>query len=382
MNKSYSNNIFTKSKGASLMIPTQIRKNIVYIDTPAVYAYYLVKTNSLYPLACVCDENDVLVGVIGNRELDPVRFDITQKSCGEICNRNFSFLNNLEKESIYKNVRNIFAEKAIWVLPIVNEKGVPVQLFGKFQAFFLENYKSLPYNYYAHGLMDAAKLAKSRGYTRISAIEFGVAAGRGLIHLELYAQEVSRLIGIDIDVYGFDSGNGLFPPTDYRDCPEYWIEGDFKMDFEALQNRLYEAKLIIGDICKTTKTFLNDYNPAPIAFISVDVDQYTPTTSILNMLLEDDKYFTPIITMYFDDIMDQLEYQGENLAIKEFNAKNRTMKIVPERSAFDKLYLNLERNMFDWNKPSLLTRIKWCRRFSHPKFSTARSSNEHILFGI
>ncbi len=362
------------------MIPTQIRKNIVYVDTPAVYAYYIVKTNTLYPLACVCDENDVLVGVIGHKELDPSNIDITYKSCGEICNRNFSFLNNVDTELIYKDARNIFSEKAINVLPVINEKGIPVRLFGKFQAFFRDYHRTLPYFYYAYGLMDAANSAKSRGYNRISAIEFGVAGGRGLIHLELYAQEVSRLVGIDIDVYGFDSGNGLFSPNDYRDCPELWIEGDYKMDIDALQKRLYNAKLIIGDICKTTKTFLNDYNPAPIAFIAVDVDQYTPTVSILDMLLADDKYFTPVITMFFDDIFDQIEFQGENLAIKEFNSKSQTIKIVPERTALDLLYTFSKDMTVDWRNLHQLTHIKWCRRFSHPRFATTRGANLNILF--
>jgi len=364
------------------MIPTQIKKNIVYLDTPAVYAYYIVSTNSLFPLACVCDENDVLIGVIGRRELDPMMYDITQKSCGEICNRDFTYLKNSDKESIYRNGRNIFAEKIMQVIPIINEKGVPIQLFGRFQAYFLNTYKSLPYFYYAHGLMDAANLAKLRGYNRISAIEFGVASGRGLIHMELYAQEVSRLVGIDIDVYGFDSGNGLFCPTDYRDCPDLWIEGDYKMDIEALQSRLHSAKLIIGDICETTKTFISEYNPAPIAFISVDVDQYTPTVSILDMLLEDDNYFTPIITMYFDDVSDALEFQGEALAIKEFNTKNQTIKIVPEHTAIDPVYWYSDKNMADWKSMHRFTRIKWCRRFNHPRFATSRTANVNRPFHI
>lgn len=362
------------------MIPTQVRKNIVYVDTPAVYAYYIVKTNTLYPLACVCDENGVLVGVIGHTEVDPVWHDITHKTCGEICNRNFSFLKDTEKETLYKEAVNIFAKKPMNVLPIVDEKGVPVRLLGKFQAYFLDHYKSLPYYYYAHGLIDAARFAQSRGYNRISAIEFGVASGRGLIHLELYAQEISRLLGIDIDVYGFDSGNGLFSPVDYRDCPECWIEGEFKMDIEALQNRLYSAKLVIGDICKTTKTFMSEYNPAPIAFIAVDVDQYTPTVGILDMLLENDQYFTPIITMYFDDISDSFEYQGEALAVKEFNAKNQSMKIVPEHMATSPASWNSDSG--DWRRLQAMNRIKWCRRFNHPRFVSSRKTQSNIPFHV
>jgi len=346
------------------MIPTQIQNNVVRIDTPAVHAFYIVKTSILYPLVLVCDEHDVLIGVIGSKEVDFWRFDISKKSCGEICNRNFIFLENENDDSIYGKARSIFAEKELATLPILDEAGIPVRIFGQFQAFFRENYKALPYNYYAKGLMDSANLAKSHGVNRISCIEFGVANGRGLICLELYAKEISRLTGIYIDVFGFDSGAGLFEPVDYRDCLQVWRGGDYKMNFDELQNKLYSAKLIIGDICKTTKTFLTDYAVYPIGFISVDVDTYTPTIAILDMLLESDKYFLPIIMMYFDDIFSNLEFQGEFLAIKEFNAKSKSVKISPEYRNF-----NFSKNFTGIMN---LERFKWCNRFNHPLFATKR----------
>jgi hypothetical protein len=361
------------------MIPTQIHNNIVRADTPAVYAYYIVKSNILYPLALVCDENDVLVGVMGSGEINSRRFDILRKNCGELCNRDFIYLVNSGEDALYGKARNIFAEKPLMALPIVDQDKIPIGLFGKFQAFFREMYKSLPYFSYAHGLVDAVKLAKSRDYKQISAIEFGVAGGRGLTHMEVYAKEISRLYGVGIDVYGFDSGNGLLPLTDFRDCPQLWIEGDYKLDFDALQSRLYEAKLIIGDICNTTKSFLSDCTPAPIGFISVDVDQYTPTVAILKMLLEDDKYFLPIVTMYFDDIMDQLEFQGETLAIKEFNESNKTMKISPEHTGLDAVWLTSEAKSTDWVKANQFAHLKWCNRFCHPRFSTPRTTNVALL---
>lgn len=360
------------------MIPTQIQNNIVRTDTPAVYAYYLVTTNPLYPLALVCDEKDRLVGVIGSEEIDPIQYNIISKSCGEICNSNFSFLKYENEDAIYSKARNIFAERQLVTLPVIDENRVPIRIFGKFQAFFREMYRSLPYFNYAYGLLSAAKEAKQQGYDHISAIEFGVAGGRGLIHMELYAHEISRLFGIDIDVYGFDSGEGLFSPMDYRSCPHIWIEGDYKMNYDALQSRLYKAKLVVGDICETTKTFLDDFNPAPIAFISVDVDQYTPTVAVLDMLLEDDKYFTPIITMYFDDIMDQIEFQGETLAIKEFNEKSESMKISPEHTGFNQVWLHSESNMADWKCPHSISRMKWCNRFYHPRYATKRTLNRNI----
>ncbi|WP_051629646.1 CBS domain-containing protein [Lacrimispora aerotolerans] len=357
------------------MIPSQLQRNVVRTDTPAVYAHYIVTTNSLYPLALVCDEKDRLIGVIGSGEINPIKNDLIYQNCGEICNSNFCFLENGSEASIYSKARNIFAEKQLITLPIIDENKMPVRLFGKWQAFFRESYKDLPYFFYAHGLLSAAKYAKKQGYNRISTIEFGVAGGRGLIHMELYAREISRLANIEIDVYGFDSGKGLYSPRDYRDCPQEWIEGDFKMNINGLQSQLYKAKLVIGDICESTKTFLDRFNPAPIAFISVDVDHYTPTTAILDMLLQDHKYYVPVVTMYFDDVLDTMEFQGETLAIKEFNARNETIKISPEHTRFDEIWMHSESSINDW-KNIHLSAMKWCSRFEHPLYTTKRTSNE------
>jgi|GEM_PF-3494785 len=356
------------------MIPTQIQGNIVRFDTPAVYAFYIVSASKLYPLALVCDDNDALIGVISKQEFLPRHGDVSNKTCGQICNRNFAFLNDQNEDAIYTKARNIFAEKKPTTLPVVDSKGVPLRLFGKFQAFFLDMYKSLPYFNYAHGTIKAARLAKSRGYDRISVIEFGVAEGKGLIHLGIYAREIQRLFGITIDIFGFDSGHGLLKPRDYRDCPHIWIEGDHKMNIGALQSKLYNEKLIIGDICDTVKTFFPQCNPAPIGFISIDVDQYKPTVAILDMLLNDNKYFLPIIPMYFDDVSDAIEFQGEALAIKEFNAKSKMIKISPENIGYDQIWENSIKSWED-SRVRSFARLKFCNRFSHYLYGTPRKHN-------
>lgn len=361
-----------------MLIPTQIQDNIVRIDTPAVYAYYIVKTASkFYPLALVCDDKDVLIGTIDMTEINPTNIDISRMTCGQVCNRNFFFLVDMDEDIIYEKARSIFAENDVNTLPIIDNNGIPVRLFGKFQAFFKDMYKKLHFYHFANGLMEAASLAKSRGYDHISAIEFGVGGGRGLIRLGICAREIQRLYKVKIDVYGFDSGAGLYPAVDYRDCPQYWVEGDFKMDYELLKSRLYNEKLIIGDICNTANTFLTSYSPAPIGFISIDVDTYTPTVAILDMLLGDDKYFLPIISMYFDDILDPINFQGESLAVREFNAKNKHIKISPEYPAFDKVGTYLANNRSDeaWIAAHIIyksLRLKWCTRFNHPRLPTPR----------
>jgi hypothetical protein len=368
------------------MIPTQIQDNIVTMDMPAVYAYYIVNAVSkFYPLALVIDENNKLLGTIGKTQMNATNINIIKLTCGQICDRNFISLQEAEEDEIYKQARNIFAETDMDTLPVIDKNGIPVRLFGRFQAFFKDMHKKLHCYHFATGLMEAATLAKNLGHDHISAIEFGVGGGRGLIRLGICAREISRLFKIKIDVYGFDSGSGLFPPADYRDCPHLWINGDYKMDIDALKRRLYDEKLIIGDITVSTKTFLRDYSPAPIGFISVDVDTYTPTVAILDMLLADDEYYLPIVGMYFDDVLDQLGFQGEQLAIREFNSKNEGMKISPEHLAFDKAWSYLSNNRFD-DADSMahvlykVSRMKHCLRFNHPSFSTKRSDIKNLTY--
>ena len=66
-------------------------------------------------------------------------------------------------------------------------------------------------------MYNAAILAKQLGYSKISAIEFGVAGGKGLIIIEKHAQEIFDEIGIEFEIYGFDLEKGMPPSDDYRD---------------------------------------------------------------------------------------------------------------------------------------------------------------------
>ena len=101
---------------------------------------------------------------------------------------------------------------------------------------------------YLWGTLCAASLARALGIPRISVIEFGVAGGNGLVALERAAEEAERLSGVGIDVYGFDTGRGLPKPKDYRDLPQLWGEGNYRMDVERLQKRLSRARLLLGPV--------------------------------------------------------------------------------------------------------------------------------------
>src|SRR5262249_27138323 len=81
--------------------------------------------------------------------------------------------------------------------------------------------------HYARRVLNGAFLAEALGMKRISAIEFGVAGGNGLVILEVIAREVAELMGVEVDVYGFDTGKGYPKPVDYRDSPNLFQESDY-----------------------------------------------------------------------------------------------------------------------------------------------------------
>ena len=113
------------------------------------------------------------------------------------------------------------------------------------------------------------------------------------MNLEYHAQQTSKLLDIDIDIYGFDIAEGLPEPLDYRDLPYQWKKGFYKMDVPTLQARLKKAKLVLGDIKDTSKYFFEKYNPAPIGAIAHDLDFYSSTVAALNMLAADERNYLP-----------------------------------------------------------------------------------------
>lgn len=187
---------------------------------------------------------------------------------------------------------------------------------------------------FAYGLFQAAVQAKALGYPRISTLEFGVAGGNGLLALERIAAEIESHLGVIIEVYGFDTGTGQPPPEDYRDAPFIWKAGQFRMDFKALESRLARAKLIIGDVGEGIRRFVDEMGPAPIGFMSFDMDYYSSTMRAFRLLSESHDHFLPRAFCYFDDIVgDDTElhcaFIGELLAINDFNHEHSDMKLAP-----------------------------------------------------
>jgi hypothetical protein len=190
-----------------------------------------------------------------------------------------------------------------------------------------------PRPHYAYGVQQAAVLARRLGIPRISVIEFGVAGGSGLVEMDRMARLATADTGVAIDLYGFDTGRGLPKPTDYRDLPYTWRAGDFVMNQEALRARLPQAELVLGDIQDTISGFLAAHDPAPIGFVSIDVDYYSATAAALRLFDGGHRHFLPRVFCYLDDIVgddDQVvhnDYVGELAAVRELNEANNAMKL-------------------------------------------------------
>ncbi|RME45281.1 MAG: hypothetical protein D6791_11150 [Chloroflexi bacterium] len=183
---------------------------------------------------------------------------------------------------------------------------------------------------YTWGVAHGAYLAHNLGTERISVLELGVAGGKGLVALEHAAEWVEQALGVAVEVHGFDTGAGLPKPEDYRDLPNLWTEGAFPMDVEALQARLRRASLHLGLVRDTIPAFL-ETRPAPIAFISFDLDLYSSTVDALRLLEADPALLLPRIHCYLDDILGFTfaDFNGERLAIREFNQTHTWRKVSP-----------------------------------------------------
>lgn len=192
----------------------------------------------------------------------------------------------------------------------------------------------LPRTHFAYGLYNAAAQARAIGIPKISAIEFGVAGGNGLVALENCADLVEKETGVTCEVYGFDAGEGMPKALDYRDLPYVWQPGFFKMDVDRLKARLRRSTLILGPVEKTVPEFIDSGKAAPIGFVSIDVDYYSSTVSAMKVFDRPTSGLIPRVFCYLDDIIgDDWElhsrFAGELLAVEEFNEQHPTRKIAP-----------------------------------------------------
>ncbi len=186
--------------------------------------------------------------------------------------------------------------------------------------------------HFAYGMYHGADQARALGLEAISVLEFGVAGGNGLVAMEGLAGEITAELGVEIQIYGFDTGSGMPEAKDYRDMAYVWPPGAFEMDVPALEARLTGAKLVLGDVADTIPTFVADFRPAPIAFCSFDLDYYSSTMSAFRLFDQDATAFLPRVYCYLDDVVGNdieihSKYTGELAAVEDFNQSHETRKI-------------------------------------------------------
>lgn len=95
-------------------------------------------------------------------------------------------------------------------------------------------YDALVQPEYGFWIYTSALLARALGYHEISVIEFGVGSGAGLVNVGRHVQQVHRELGVDFQVYGFDTGSGMPKSQDYRDMLYMWDEGLFAVDRQTV----------------------------------------------------------------------------------------------------------------------------------------------------
>lgn len=229
-------------------------------------------------------------------------------------------------------------------------------------------YETLGRNDYAYGMFHAAVQAKALGIKRVTAVEFGVFNGDGLREMEMIAWCLKQELGVGFDLFGFDTGEGLPPPTDWRDLGYVWRTGLFAPRRD-LSKFLKRAKMVLGDVAVTVPEFREHTLKAPLAFMSVDVDYYTSTVHCLRLLEAESSKLLPRVFVYLDDIVGGDEelhswYAGELAAVRDFNDANPRRKVAPIFG------LRWKRKFpQQWNDQMFVAHL-----FDHPRYSEHRGS--------
>ena len=211
--------------------------------------------------------------------------------------------------------------------------------------------------------LHAANVARHAELDAISLLEFGVAGGSGLAALEAAAADAEAAFGVEVEVYGFDTGQGLPAPKDHRDAPFLMEAGDFPMDPQVLRDRLRRAELILGDVEETVGAF-SARDTAPVGFISFDLDYYSSTRDALRLLDGAHDSLQPRILCYFDDVHGYPwgDSNGARLAIREFNESHEERKV----DQLHGLRYLLPRSEFEarWPEAIYLAHV-----FDHPRYA-------------
>lgn len=200
-----------------------------------------------------------------------------------------------------------------------------------------------------------------------------MANGAGLMNMSKISKKVTKVTGVEFEIYGFDTGSGMPLPTSYKDHPELYKVGDYPMDMVNLKSKLdHNVQLIIGNVNQTVKNFNENIITCPIGFISLDVDYYSSSVealSILDSISAD--LLLPCTFLYVDDIEEDTHNSicGELGAIDFVNKKNSNFFI--------------EKNVnIRWNRvfknAKWIDKIFYIHNFKHNERSSILLNNEKI----
>lgn len=228
---------------------------------------------------------------------------------------------------------------------------------------------------YAWGVLQGAALAKVIGVKEIIVIELGLGGGAGLVTMERVADRCQELIGIGIQVVGFDTGAGYPPPQDYRDLPYKSFEGDYPCDKEALEQRLRRATVNYGLVKETVDSFLQA-GPPRVGFVGFDLFHYSSTRDALRLFNADFSRLLPRTPCSFRSSVgkDSFDFVGEVAAISEFNAAHDMRKIsrIPGMSYF----VHPRFNGF-WTQTLYSLHV-----FDHPLYNVPDSFNRSAIVDV
>ena len=82
-----------------------------------------------------------------------------------------------------------------------------VYLFGSYRSKI--DFDLIVRPQFAYGILKSAEFAKAQKIETVSILEFGVAAGSGLLNMAKVVARVTNESGIAFKICGFDTGEGL-----------------------------------------------------------------------------------------------------------------------------------------------------------------------------
>ena len=235
-----------------------------------------------------------------------------------------------------------------WLGSLVRSAVRATDGFYSYSTAFKMDVQAVERPHYAWCMMRAAELGRALGHKKISAIEFGVAGGNGLTFMSEFAGKVKDATGVEVDCYGFDTGEGMPAPEGAADLPYWFASNQYRMDVDALEKRVPEAHLVLGNIRDRIDGFLDEYTPPPIGAIFNDTDYCSSTREsfrLFDQAADRPEYFLPRQFLYFDDVIgSEIEmygpYNGQLKAIADYNASQDGVRIHRNQNLLTKPHLN------------------------------------------